>query len=423
MSIFFSSKLGARLGATAVLLMLFCSAITIDGANSRLLKKAKKAMEQDDFAIAVVLLSEVLDQTPSNLNATFNLGYCYLELHQPEKAKLYLQQVYLQNPMLDEQLGFYLAEAHQQNYEFNEARALYQQELARVPKLNQFYISLLRKRMEECRAGVILMSEPAVADIHNAGEAINSSFSDYVPVLLGQDSVLLFTSKRPSAKNSKVGEEQVWVSKWEPGGWQLSSLFYTEKSSLKNHAVVSASPSGRELFLYAAEGGGKLYRAFIEGAGSWAKPELLGNPFNLGSKELSVHVTDDGRFAFFSSDRVGGYGGMDLYMCYKQADGTWSEALNLGPSVNTEFDEDAAFVDTKTNTLYFSSTGHNSIGGYDIFKSTIEGATWTQAENLGLPINSPFDDIYFVLAHDRSTAYFSSDRTGGFGAKDVYVAQ
>ena len=134
-------------------------------------------------------------------------------------------------------------------------------------------------------------------------------------------------------------------------------------------------------------------------------------------------VFPDNNTIFFSSDRPGGYGGKDIYFMKKLSNGKWGTPFNLGPIINTPYNEDAPFVHPLNNTLFFSSEGHKNMGGFDIFKSNFsEEGNFTEPENLGCPINTSDDDIFFVLNKDGTVGYFSSEREGGFGSQDIYKA-
>ncbi|WP_187263244.1 PD40 domain-containing protein [Pontibacter beigongshangensis] len=386
------------------------------------LKKADKAYAAQNFELAAALYHKVLLQNPGHLKANLGAGLCYLELIEPGKALEHLQRAYDQNPAVSDEILVLLGEAHQQLYNFEQAMDYFRAELARLSRAESWNKQFLQKRLRECESGLELSASPVAATITNLGPAINSPYSDFVPVLLPGNTLLLYTTRRPVAATRGRVEavEQIHVSRFRHNAWQPAELFLKPDHSLPDHAVVSVAPHGQELYTYFGGKAGGLHMAKRAGAG-WGTPERLPSPFNEGAVEPSMHVTDDGKFAFFSSDRPGGFGGLDLYICYKLMDGTWSQALNLGPAINTAYDEDAPCVDVATNTLYFSSRGHNSMGGYDVFKSGIRDSVWSQAQNLGMPVNSPFDDIYFSLTDDRQKAYFSSDRPGGQGRKDIYL--
>ncbi|RIJ37049.1 tetratricopeptide repeat protein [Pontibacter oryzae] len=413
-------KRGVRIAGLA-LAFTVCGAMAWPGGTSRLIRKADQAFELEDYKAALKLYASAVEAEPSSPEANYKLGITYVQLNMPKEARAALQRAIDLDAKVEQKLLLPLAEANHLEHNFSAAKAYYEQEKRSAPTLEKTYQELLRKRIAECQAGEDLMRLPAIYNVSNVGSAINSEYSDYVPVLMPDDKAMLFTTRRPDKGRKSLdanGAEQIRITRMQQGNWQESELFLETQQQMPQHAVVSVAPHGKELYTFFADKG--LHVSYKLQSGDWTQPELLKAPFNQGSREPSLFVTDDGKFAFFSSDRTGGYGGLDLYVSYKKEDGSWSEALNLGPEVNTPYDEDAPFVDTATNTLYFSSRGHNTMGGYDIFRSSISNATWSKARNLGYPVNSAADDLYFTLSSDRSTAYISSDRPGGAGEKDIY---
>ncbi|MBK6835703.1 MAG: PD40 domain-containing protein [Bacteroidetes bacterium] len=147
--------------------------------------------------------------------------------------------------------------------------------------------------------------------------------------------------------------------------------------------------------------------------------EGLSDILNSGNYEPSVSINASENIIYFASERSGGFGGLDLYRTIKK-DGVWQAAENLGPTINTEYDEDSPYIDPNNSTLYFSSKGHSSMGGYDIFKTYLIDSTWTYPMNMGFPLNSNSDDIFFTMTEKYNRGYFSSDRTGGKGKMDIY---
>jgi hypothetical protein len=138
--------------------------------------------------------------------------------------------------------------------------------------------------------------------------------------------------------------------------------------------------------------------------------------------ETSACYSKDGNLIFFSSNRPGGFGGKDLYYIRKLPNGKWAEPFNLGPAINTPYNEDAPFIHPAENILFFSSEGHTNMGGYDIFKSRFdESAVFAEPTNMGSPVNTVDDDIFFVLNTDASMGYLSSERQGGYGSQDIYT--
>ncbi|MBC5775284.1 tetratricopeptide repeat protein [Pontibacter sp. KCTC 32443] len=397
--------------ALFLLIVIVCSSMTMpDPDNS--MRRADKAYAKADFAEAAEWYQKVLEKEPENLQAMYRLGISYLEMREPRKAKLCLAKVFELDPRFGEKVIVNLAEALHQNYEFEEAKKFYQQEIYSTGRADWNYVEVIRKRLEECNAGQALLAQPSVAQVVNLGAAINSKEVEFVPILTGNDSTLLFT-----AHEAPEGPEQIRISRKVKGEWKASKEFLPATNTKMGHSIVTISPNGNQLYTYAAAEG---LRSFDQAKGAWVNPKPMPIPLSQLANETSVHITESGEFAFFSSDRPGGYGGLDLYVSQRFPDGTWSAAINLGASINTPYDEDAAFVDATTKTLYFSSRGHNTMGGYDIFKAVMLDGAWQQVQNVGFPINSPHDDLYFTLDRNRQSAYFSSDRPDGMGALDIY---
>jgi outer membrane protein OmpA-like peptidoglycan-associated protein len=155
---------------------------------------------------------------------------------------------------------------------------------------------------------------------------------------------------------------------------------------------------------------------------AWSKPGLINSTLNTPKYlESTASITPDGKTIYFASDRIGGQGGMDIYKMQMQNNGTWGAAVNLGPDINTKDNEDAPFIHPDQKTLFFTSDGHNTMGGRDIFVTRLINNKWTAPENMGYPVNTTANDNYFTLIADGTRAYFSSDRKGGMGAQDIYT--
>jgi outer membrane protein OmpA-like peptidoglycan-associated protein len=171
--------------------------------------------------------------------------------------------------------------------------------------------------------------------------------------------------------------------------------------------------------------GGDLYISELKGT-EWSSPKNLGPNINTKAWEPSASITSDERVLFFVSTKPGGFGGRDIYMSRKLPNGEFALSVNLGPKINTEFEEDCPFIHADGKTLYFSSKSKKSMGGFDIFSCTINtetGQVLTDPVNIGYPINTAGDDVFFVWSADNKRAYFSSVREGGYGDKDLYVLE
>ncbi|KAA9340633.1 OmpA family protein [Adhaeribacter soli] len=390
--------------------------------QKKALKSADKAFFNNDYKTALPLYEKALKAQPNNLRINGRLGLIYLELQQPDKAIPFLQKATSQPFKSKTDYALSLARAYHLNNNFEEAIAQYQVVLNKTSRKDEEQRMELQKRITECRSGKELTAAAAVAEVKNVGAPVNSPAADLAPLLTNNGNTLIFTSRHTGTPGKKGVTEDIYFSDLKEEKWISPVAFGKPVNTPDHDAATSISPDGNTLYLYREENGGDIYAIKRTGNNSWGKPVPLPEPINSRDFEPSLFITPDGQFAFFSSDRPDGFGGLDLYLTMKQPDGSWSEAMNLGANVNTEYDEDAPFIAADGVTLYFSSRGHNSMGGYDIFRSSSEGAAWSIAENLGWPVNTPYDDIYFVPTPNGHQGYFCSDRIGGLGDKDIYLA-
>ncbi|MBK7288132.1 MAG: PD40 domain-containing protein [Flavobacteriales bacterium] len=270
------------------------------------------------------------------------------------------------------------------------------------------------------------MASPVRATVMNVGNAVNTISSEY-GALLDPDGELFFTARREGTTGGKINKvnnnwfEDIYGSRWEANGWSVPEPVPEPLNGPRNDATVSLSPDGKQMILYRDEkDGGDLYVSERTGNG-WTSPVPLPASVNSSAQESSAWRTADGKWLYFVSSREGGLGGSDVYRSsWDEAAGDWGTAENLGPDINTMYDEEGVFLPTDGNTLYFASQGHTSMGGYDLFKSELRNGKWSKPENLGWPINSPGDDQFLVLSADGATGYFNSVRSGGMGGDDIY---
>ncbi|MEO7080491.1 MAG: hypothetical protein ABIY71_03150, partial [Flavobacteriales bacterium] len=207
--------------------------------------------------------------------------------------------------------------------------------------------------------------------------------------------------------------------------WSRARNLQAPVNSTMQDATVGLSPDGNEMIIYRASDAMPDGDLFItqRSQGVWSTPERMTDQINSKAHEPSATISPDGSEIYFTSDRPGGFGGRDLYRIRRLPNGQWSLPLNLGPEINTAFDEDAPFMHSDGTTLFFSSNGHNTMGGFDIFKAALldpDMNIWDKPVNMGYPLNTVNDDIYFSLGEDGRTGYFSSEREGGLGGQDIY---
>ncbi len=335
----------------------------------------------------------------------------------------------LSSPILGvDQANYFKGLDYQRRWKFDSAVLCYQRVrdgLLRVTD-NSIRLKELEKRMFECESGVKLKNHPRNFIVTNLGHIVNSPFEDYAPVLTADERLMIFTSCRPVEKlkslkptNEKCFEDIFFTTQVD-GHWAPPQNIESPINTSFHDSALALSADGRRLFLYTDENQGDiLVSEFTDG--KWETPKALPSQINSPYHESSIAISADGNKIFVSSERPGGWGGSDIYVIEKDDAGQWGAAINLGPLINTQWDEDSPFLSFDGSILYFSSKGHDSMGGFDIFRSLQKSNQWSEAENLGFPINTPGNDIYFIASKDGKRAYYSSIREEGFGAEDIYL--
>lgn len=289
------------------------------------------------------------------------------------------------------------------------------------------------RRIAMAATAKVLTANPVDLRIRNMGAQLNSNLHDYSPVVTADGNTMYFTSRRAGTvggQRDAGGQyyEDIYMATRVDGVWGEPVNVGKPLNTDMMDATVGLSTDGNEMIIYRTPPeaiSGNLYIS-KRAQGVWSEPVALTDRINGPSHEPSATISPDGSEIYFTSDRPGGLGGRDIYRIRRLPNGQWSLPLNLGPSVNTPYDEDAPFLHSDGTTLFFSSNGHNTMGGYDIFKSTLldpDMNVWGLPENLGYPLNTVNDDIYFCLSEDGTTGYFSSERSKGVGGQDIYQVE
>lgn len=400
---------------------------------------------EKNYAMALQSFEQAYRIDSTNANINYKIGMCYLNLASRKKKALpYMDKASLQvtrNYDEDEpgvkqapfDAIYQYARALHFNGQYQEAINEFEKFSRIVGTRSQERSEAILKDIEECKNAIEFSKNPADITIKNLGDSINTESPDYSPVINADQTLMLFTSRRPGSTGGERGVdgsfyEDIYASHRKPDGtWGAAQRLFSPINTSSNEATIGLSPDGQKIYVYKDSNGGDLYYSTLTGE-TWAGL----TPFNdeINSKDWETHITvsSDGNSLFFVSDRPSGMGGKDIYRCVKLPNGKWSKPLNLGPKINTKYDEDAPYLHPDGKKLFFASEGHNSMGGLDIMYSEIgvdenENMTWSTPTNLGVPINTPDDDEFYAPTVDGKHAYFSSAReVGGFGDHDIYIA-
>ncbi len=362
-----------------------------------------------------------------NAFAHFMVGQSIMLTVHREESLPYFLTAYDLDPKVNDSILFMIGKAYHYTEEFTKAIEYYQlhkQELARSLDFGKAReIDLVNRKIFECRNGLIFKAHPVDVEITNLGDKVNTEFPEYAPAIRADEMVLMFTSRREDNVNPNLADdhafyEDVYISNFEDGNWQAAVNIGAPINTLYHNASIGLSPDGKELFLYSDDNGGDVMVSFMDDQGSWSEPVPIRGEVNTEYLESSATITNDRQTLYFTSNRPGGLGGTDIWSSQLSPGGRWKAPVNQGALINTEFDEDGAFISSDGQHLYFSSYGHYGMGDLDIYRSERnKDKLWTEPLNLGYPINSVEDDIYFVLSGDEKHAYYSSVKFDSWGSR------
>ncbi|MDB4710645.1 hypothetical protein OAF16_02845 [Flavobacteriales bacterium] len=406
---------------------------------------ANSLMEDNLFEFAKEIWLELVIEQPENSNVNYKTGYCLLKSANNKKeafeylnfAKSNIIERY--SPLDYSVKGspvevlYYLGKSFHLNYEPDSAIKYFNQ-FIEVSSKNHFLKEMVFHDIKQCEIATKQLLKPKKYKLENIGGEINSSYSDFSPVITADESAIFFTSRRLRTDTNQVSNEgiyspqdgkhfeDVYVSykNFKTNKWDTPELADFNRPT-SNQASVSVSADGQFLYFYKDDnqGNGDLYISERDDI-NYGSPRKL-DAINSAAWETHVTTSIDGNTMYFVSDREGGYGGRDIYRLVKLPNGEWSQAYNIGPPINTPFDEDSPFLHPNGKTFYFSSNGEESMGGFDIFHSELnEDGKWTFPVNMGYPLNTVEDDLYFTTNADGKNGYYASSHEGGYGEKDIY---
>jgi len=413
------------------------SAQTNKVAMKELLKNAKDNFQFGNFRAAQPFYEKLNNYKPGDPDINYSLGYCYLRANiQKEKAIEYLEFADEFGEKLPPEIKFDLASLYHYMNRFNEAIAYYEQFINAEDGTPEI-IEDAKLKIKMCENGINMVKNPIEVKVENLGKKVNSDYSDYAPLVTADQKSIYFTSRRKGTTGGMIdmnGEffADIYMAYKKNNKWYKVKNIGRMVNGDMNEMTLALSPNEQQMLIAVEDYAHLTTDIYVspKRGRTWFKIELLGSKnvdidtdLNSRKSETGATFTPDGTTLIFSSNRkdVNAQGGFDLYRAKQLPNGEWGLTTNLGPTINTEYDEEFPHLHTDGITLYFSNNGPKSMGGHDIFKSTLnEFGEWSNPENLGYPTNSSEDDNQFVLTLDGKHGYFSSIRPKGYGAADLY---
>ena len=413
-----------------------------DKSFKELYNESFSYLEVGNYRKALPILLEMYEMDKNNSNTAFTIGSCYMNSQfeklqaipyfEAAKEKLTVEYRIGDFKEKDSPLEVirFLGQAYHVNYEFDKALEEFKTYRAILNENNNEYWDAVTHDIRMSRNAIEFMKNPVNVIIETV-ELLNTEYADYRPKVNAEETFLYFTTRRKGESNLVDDEgryfEDIYYSVKEKGEWTEPVRMSDSINTDSHDACLYLSPDGQMMYVYQFAGGidagGSVYESRLIGK-EWTKPEKLIADINSSYWETDASLNTSGNTIFFTSDRPGGAGedNRNIWMMKKLPTGDWAKIQPLPTSINTPYDEEGPYLHPDGKTLYFSSKGHNTMGGYDVFSAELlEDGSWSEVTNLGYPINTTDDDVFYFPSVDGRKAYFSSFRDKGKGEQDIYI--
>lgn len=394
--------------------------------------KAKHEFNESNLRGALIIYREVLEIEPENSTALYWTARCHYGLKKYDLAKRYLTKAVEADAKAADNIDFFYGKIHHRLAELDEAIASYQKFLDKSGSKSALDEEDAAQFMAQCKYAKEMMANPVNVTIANMGTEVNTRFDEYAPAVTANGKRLYFTSRRSTSVGGEIDEggdykffEDVYYTAWsdEKESWANSRGVDGEVNTATYDAILSIAPDGNQMYVYRnnQNSAGDIFVALYDvHEDSWRAPMKLPKPVNTSYFESSVSITSDGEKLYFISERPEGNGQGDIYVSSKVGADGWSKPKNLGKVINTELDEKFVFIHPNGKTLYFASNGHQTLGGYDIFRSEFVNGQWSIPLNLGYPINTVNEESTFSLTSNNKTLFIAAEYGDALGERDIY---
>ena len=391
----------------------------------QVLVQANDEFSYENYSLALPLYRQLYEIDSASFEINYKIGYCifFTKRNKLESIKFFnkAKEKYIDS-------YFFLGRLYRLQNKFDKSLAAFNiyKNSKGIKAYKETIVDFYLQKTINANLMINKISEDIVT---NLGDKINTAYPEYSPLITSDEKILYFTSRRPGGvDNAKDPNneyfEDIYYSKSIDSVWSKAVNIGRPVNSSTHDATVCLSNDNTILYIYRTNRmmtGGDIFTSKLEN-NKFSIPEIIKAEINSEEgTESCASLSPDQKTLYFSSNRKGGFGGKDIYKVVKLPNNKWSKAINLGSIINTPYDDDAPFIQADGVTLYFSSRGHKNMGGYDIFKTVKNDSDkWSFPVNMGSPINSVYDDIFFVTNPEKTTGYFSSNRTGGYGTSDIY---
>jgi tetratricopeptide (TPR) repeat protein len=380
--------------------------------------------QRKDFPEAFYYFVQLIKHEPNNANYNFKAGACLINMPGQEKKAIPMLEKAIKeiNPNYNRRsfnergaplhAYYYLGNAYRINNEIDKALEVYKQFINSPDFYGNYNERMVFEEIKSCERAKIIKDAPIQLHEENLGPGINTKTDDYHAVVSGNDQTMVFVS-------TLKFYEGIFFTQKSNGLWLEPVNINAQVLSDGDMFPTGLSYDGKKMLLVKrADVNNDIFISEFDGR-MWSKAMPISENINSRNNEDYASFSKDGNTIYFTSDRRGGNGGFDIYKSVKAGD-TWGKPENLGDVVNSPFDEKSPFITADGKYLYFSSNGHFTMGGYDIFYSEMEDGVWLRPVNAGYPLNTTSDNIFFVPVLEGKEGYISLMKDEGHGGQDIY---
>lgn len=389
-------------------------------------KEANTFFNLDKFIKALPYYERSVKENPDDEKINYRLAVCYLNVNGDKtRAIPYLEKV-TKMSSANPNAWYLLGRAYQFAYRFDDAIKAFEK-FKTISKGTNYNLNDVDNQIQYCYNAKELMKFPRNVKFENLGPNVNSKYDDYFPFVPVDESFIVFSTRRDDGSAEDIDGRflpEVYISYKYEGQYRPAKMLGKPLSNLDGaEEIIGMTADGRRMLFYIEndEYAGDIFMASFENK-KISRLKRLEKEINSKYYEIAACFSPDGDEIYFASDRPGGYGGVDLWVVRKLPNGNWGIPQNLGPEINTPFDEDFPNISPDGKYLFFSSKGHTSMGGYDIFRAEWdeEKRAWVKPVNIGFPINTPDDDMNFRITGNGRYGYMSINRKENLGGLDIY---
>ncbi len=391
-------------------------------------KDAGSFFNAGNYNSALKGYQEVIKDDPNNPEASYRLGICYLQTNVNKAKAIEYFEAVAKSKTPRKETQYFLGLAYMYAERWDDAIKAYEDYKVNAHSKPIIDFLDVERQIEMCNNAKELTKHPVNVTFENVGKAINTPFLECNPLVSADGKLLVFTTRRKGNMGGFIADlgmysSDVYFSMLKDTGWSKAKSVGAAINTEWDEECVGLSADGNLMliFLDNIDASSDIASSILKGK-TWLKSMLVEPPVSTKSIETAASISLDGSTIYFASERKGTLGGSDIFMSKRKDDGAWGEPTDLGSVINSRYDEDAPSISIDGKTLYFSSKGHNSMGGYDVFRSVFDESSgkWSEPVNVGYPINTAEDNLFFSMTGDLKHAYIACMREGGFGDKDIY---